>query len=123
MNKKETILKSYETAKERYAALGVDTDVALDKLQDIPISIHCWQADDVTGFEQLENLGGGGIQATGNHPGKARDIDELRADIEKVLSLVAGTHRLNLHEIYGEFATRSNPSTFSVGCSGRRKTT
>ena len=103
MNKKETILKSYETAKERYAALGVDTDVALDKLQDIPISIHCWQADDVTGFEQLENLGGGGIQATGNHPGKARDIDELRADIEKVLSLVAGTHRLNLHEIYGEF--------------------
>ncbi|MDR2465913.1 MAG: L-rhamnose isomerase [Prevotellaceae bacterium] len=102
---KETALSSYANARERYAALGVDTDAALDMLRNIPVSIHCWQADDVTGFERLENLGGGGIQATGNHPGKARNIDELRMDIEKTLSLVAGTHRLNLHEIYGEFGS------------------
>ncbi len=103
MNKSELTQKAYEIAKERYAAVGVNTDEALDKLQKISISIHCWQADDVTGFEKLDNLGGGGIQATGNYPGKARNIEELRADIKKVTSLVAGKHRLNLHEIYGDF--------------------
>ena len=97
------IQKSYEIARERYAAVGVNTDEALVKLQKIAISIHCWQADDVNGFENLGNLGGGGIQATGNYPGKARNIGEVRADIEKVLTLVAGSHRLNLHEIYGDF--------------------
>ncbi|MDR2425271.1 MAG: L-rhamnose isomerase [Prevotellaceae bacterium] len=103
MNKHETVQKMYEIAKERYAAVGVDTDQTLEKLQNISLSIHCWQADDVTGFEKLENLGGGGIQATGNYPGKARNIDELRMDIEKVVTLVAGKHRLSLHEIYGDF--------------------
>ncbi|GAB6010550.1 L-rhamnose isomerase [Viscerimonas tarda] len=103
MSKSELVQKSYEIAKERYAAIGVDVDAALEKLQKIAISIHCWQADDVTGFEKLENLGGGGIQATGNYPGKARNIDEVRADIKKVLTLVGGDHRLNLHEIYGDF--------------------
>ena len=103
MKKEELVRKSYEIAKERYAAVGVNTDEALAKLQDIAISIHCWQSDDVTGFEMLDNLGGGGIQATGNYPGKARNIDELRADIEKVTSMVAGKHRLSLHEIYGDF--------------------
>lgn len=103
MKKKELVQKSYEIAKERYAAIGVDVDATLDKLQKIQVSIHCWQADDVTGFENLGNLGGGGIQATGNYPGKARNIDELRADIEKVQTLVGGDHRLNLHEIYGDF--------------------
>jgi L-rhamnose isomerase len=103
MNKTELVRKAYEIAGERYAAAGVNTDEALAKLQDIAISIHCWQSDDVSGFEKLENLGGGGIQATGNYPGKARNIDELRADIEKVITMVAGTHRLNLHEIYGDF--------------------
>jgi len=103
MKKSELVQKSYEIAKERYAAVGVDVDTALAKLHDIAISIHCWQADDVTGFEKLDNLGGGGIQATGNYPGKARNIEELRTDIEKVLTLVAGKHRLNLHEIYGDF--------------------
>lgn len=103
MKKNELVQKSYEIAKERYAAIGVDIDVALEKLQKIQISIHCWQADDVTGFENLANVGGGGIQATGNYPGKARNIDELRADIEKVQTLVGGNHRLNLHEIYGDF--------------------
>lgn len=103
MKKNELVQKSYEIAKERYAAIGVDVDASLEKLQKIQISIHCWQADDVTGFENLGNLGGGGIQATGNYPGKARNIDELRADIEKVQTLVGGKHRLNLHEIYGDF--------------------
>ncbi|MDR0560505.1 MAG: L-rhamnose isomerase [Prevotellaceae bacterium] len=101
--KYELIQKSYEIAKERYAGVGVDADKALDELQQISISIHCWQADDVTGFENLGNLGGGGIQATGNYPGKARNIDEIRQDVEKVLTLVAGSHRLNLHAIYGDF--------------------
>ncbi len=103
MKKTELVQKSYEIAKERYAAVGVDVDGALSKLQDISISIHCWQADDVTGFEKLENLGGGGIQATGNYPGKARNIEELRADIEQVTKMVAGNHRLSLHAIYGDF--------------------
>jgi len=103
MSKKELVQKSYEIAKERYAAIGVDVEKTLEKLQKIQISIHCWQADDVTGFENLGNLGGGGIQATGNYPGKARNIEELRSDIEKVLMLVGGKHRLNLHEIYGDF--------------------
>jgi L-rhamnose isomerase len=101
--KKELVEKSYEIAKERYEAVGVDVDSALNVLQKVSISIHCWQADDVNGFEISENLGGGGIQATGNYPGKARNIDELRADIEKVITLVGGKHRLNLHEIYGDF--------------------
>lgn len=106
MKKTELIQKSYEIAKERYAALGIDTEAALKRLQKIAISIHCWQADDVTGFENLNNIGGGGIQATGNYPGKARNIDELRSDIEKVLTLIAGKHRLNLHETYGEFGDK-----------------
>ncbi|MDR2949808.1 MAG: L-rhamnose isomerase [Prevotella sp.] len=106
MKKTELIQKSYEIAKERYAALGIDTEAALKRLQKIAISIHCWQADDVTGFENLNNVGGGGIQATGNYPGKARNIDEIRSDIEKVLTLIAGKHRLNLHETYGEFGDK-----------------
>ncbi|GAB6393827.1 MAG: L-rhamnose isomerase [Bacteroidales bacterium] len=108
MEKNELVRKSFEIAKDRYSAIGVDADAALSQLQDISISIQCWQADDVTGFEKLTNLGGGGIQATGNYPGKARNIDELRADIEKVLTLVAGkSHHLNLHEIYGDFGGKA----------------
>jgi L-rhamnose isomerase len=104
--KNESILKTYEIAKERYAAFGVNVDQALDELQKIAFSIHCWQSDDVNGFENLGNLGGGGIQATGNYPGKARNINELREDIEKVLTLIAGNHRLNLHAIYGDFGNK-----------------
>ena len=100
--KSELIEKNYALAKERYAALGVDTDKALDTLEKTPISLHCWQADDVVGFERGE-AASGGIQATGNFPGKARNIDELRQDIDKVTSLLAGTFRLNLHETYGDF--------------------
>ena len=100
--KKELIEKAYAIAKERYAAVGVDTDRAIETLKQTPISLHCWQADDVTGFERGEALSGG-IQATGNYPGKARNIDELRQDILKVKSLIGGTYRFNLHETYGEF--------------------
>ena len=100
--KEELILKNYEIAKERYAALGVDTEKAIETLQKTPISLHCWQADDVVGFESGA-AASGGIQTTGNYPGKARNIEELRQDINKVQSLLAGTYRLNLHEIYGEF--------------------
>ena len=94
--------KAYQIAAERYAALGIDTEKVLSQLQDFHLSMHCWQADDVTGFESAAELSGG-IQATGNYPGKARNIDELRADILKAKSLIPGSHRLNLHEIYGEF--------------------
>jgi L-rhamnose isomerase len=101
--KEEQIKKAYADAKEQYAALGIEVDKAIDKLNDLSISIHCWQADDVSGFENPEGELTGGIQATGNYPGKARTIEELRQDIEKVLSLVPGKHRLSLHAIYGDF--------------------
>ena len=98
-----SIEKSYELAKERYAALGVDTDAALNKLKNIPISLHCWQGDDVGGFETPDaELGSGGIQCTGDYPGKARTADELRMDIDKALSFMPGTHRLNLHACYAD---------------------
>ncbi len=100
--KNELIKKNYELARERYASLGVNTDEALAALQNVSLSLHCWQTDDVTGFESDGSLTGG-IQATGNYPGKARNIEELRADILKAASLIPGTHRLNLHEIYGDF--------------------
>lgn len=101
-----SIHQAYELAKERYASLGIDTEAVLAQLQNFHLSMHCWQADDVAGFESAGDLTGG-IQATGNYPGKARNIDELRADILKAKSLIPGTHRLNLHEIYGEFGGKS----------------
>lgn len=100
--KTESIERAYAYAKERFAAIGVDTDAAIAKMNEIHLSLHCWQADDVQGFENSGSLSGG-IQATGNYPGKARNIDELRADIAMVKSLLPGSHRLNLHEIYGDF--------------------
>ena len=100
--KEQLINKAYEIAKERYAVLGIDTDKAMDALQNISLSMHCWQADDVTGFESGGALTGG-IQATGNYPGKARNMEEVRMDILKAMSFIPGRHRLSLHEIYGEF--------------------
>ena len=100
--KKELIEKAYEIAKERYAAIGVDTEAAMDALQKIQLSLHCWQADDVNGFEDAGALTGG-IQATGNYPGRARNIEELQADIKKVISLLPGNHRLSLHASYADF--------------------
>lgn len=90
---------AYELANEAYAAMGVDTEAALRRIAAVPISVHCWQADDVTGFEGATQLTGG-ILATGNHPGRARSADELRADFEKAVSLVPGIQRLNLHAMY-----------------------
>ncbi|WP_299479446.1 L-rhamnose isomerase [uncultured Roseibium sp.] len=91
---------TYETAKSRFAEWDVDTEAALRRLAEIPISMHCWQGDDVVGFEQKSGSSGGGIQATGNHPGRARTPDELRADLEFAYSMIPGTHRLNLHAMY-----------------------
>jgi L-rhamnose isomerase len=92
----------YALAKERYAALGVDADAAMDAIAQVSISLHCWQGDDVGGFENPDAELGGGIAATGNYPGKARTADELRSDLDQAYSLIPGTHRLNLHAIYGE---------------------
>lgn len=103
MNKSK-IEAAYLLAKEQYATLGVDTDHVIDQMSEIIISLHCWQADDVGGFETPDSkLSGGGIQVTGNYPGKARNINELKADLEKVMSLCPGKQRLNLHAIYGDF--------------------
>ena len=94
---------SFRLARERYAALGVNADHALKALAKIPVSLHCWQGDDVSGFENFGNVLSGGIAVTGNYPGKARTPDELRADLEEALSLIPGQHRVNLHAMYGEF--------------------
>ena len=96
------IEQAYGMAREAYAAWGVDTEAAMVRLTGIPISLHCWQGDDVGGFENVSAQSGGGIQATGNYPGKARTPDELRQDAAKALSLIPGKHRFNLHAMYAE---------------------
>jgi L-rhamnose isomerase len=99
--KKENLNQAYRIATEQYAEWGVDVEAALKTLESIPISLHCWQGDDVGGFETVGAvLSGGGIQATGNYPGKARTIEELRGDLEKAFRLIPGRHRLNLHASY-----------------------
>ncbi|MBZ5496102.1 MAG: L-rhamnose isomerase [Acidobacteriia bacterium] len=98
----KAVKQSYRQARERYARLGVDTDRALQVLATIPVSIHCWQGDDVGGFEHHGNEPGGGLAVTGNYPGKARNPDELRCDLDMALSLIPGRHRLNLHACYAE---------------------
>jgi L-rhamnose isomerase len=106
--KKGVIEKSYQLAKEQFAALGVDTDKVLTEMNNIKISLHCWQTDDVGGFEKPgAELGGGGIQVTGNFPGKAKTMVQMRADLDKVMSLLPGKLRLNLHASYGEFGGKS----------------
>lgn len=96
---------SYNEAKAKYAALGVDTDAAIAKLKTVPVALHCWQGDDVTGFDHKDNDSAltGGIQTTGNYPGKARTPEELMADIDKVISLVPGKVKMNLHACYAIF--------------------
>lgn len=98
------ITKAYEDAKEQYTSIGVDVEKALKRLKNFSISIHCWQADDVLGFENPDGELTGGIQTTGNYPGKARTMEELKRDLEKVFSLIPGKHRVSLHAIYGDFA-------------------
>ncbi len=107
MANEELVKKAYEIAREQYAALGVDTEQVIEKLDTTSISLHCWQGDDVGGFEKPDSeLAGGGIQVTGNYPGKARNIPQLRQDLEKVYSLLPGNHRLNLHASYGDFGDK-----------------
>ncbi|MCO5783907.1 L-rhamnose isomerase [Citrobacter meridianamericanus] len=97
--------QAWELAKLRFAAVGIDVEAALRQLDRLPVSMHCWQGDDVAGFENPEGSLTGGIQATGNYPGKARNATELRADLEQALSLIPGPKRLNLHTIYLESET------------------
>jgi len=101
-----SIERAFALARERYAQHGVDVERAIAALRGIAISLHCWQGDDVGGFESAAGLTGGGIQATGNFPGKARTPDELRADLDQALALIPGKHRLNLHAIYGDYDGR-----------------
>lgn len=104
MSKSIKVNQAYEAAKDIYAQYGVDTGQVIDEMKNISISLHCWQGDDVTGFEKsAEGTSGGGIMATGNYPGKAGNADELRQDIDKALSLIPGKHKINLHAMYGEY--------------------
>lgn len=119
--------QAWELAKQRFAAVGIDVEEALRQLDRLPVSMHCWQGDDVAGFENPEGSLTGGIQATGNYPGKARSASELRADLEQALSLIPGPKRLNLHAIYLSLtrrcpATRSNRSTSKTGWNGQKRT-
>lgn len=102
MNHDLRIHTTYDLAKARYSELGVDVERAMHQLATVPISLHCWQGDDVNGFESADTALTGGIQTTGNYPGKARNADELRADLEVALAAIPGSHRLNLHAIYAE---------------------
>ncbi len=95
---------TYSTALDQYATLGVDTEAALKTLESVPISLHCWQGDDVGGFEKADASLSGGIQATGNYPGRARTIAQLQQDLDKALSLIPGIHRMNLHACYADLA-------------------
>jgi L-rhamnose isomerase len=103
MEEPNNVEAAYQLARERYAALGVDADNVLRQLVKIPVSLHCWQGDDVGGFENFGGPLGNGLAVTGNYPGKARTPDELRNDLETALSLIPGRHRVNLHAFYGEF--------------------
>lgn len=101
-NEDRHIADAYALARERYALLGVDTNAALAALARVQLSLHCWQGDDVHGFEDSGSILGGGLAATGNYPGRARNADELRRDLDLAYSLIPGRHRLNLHAIYAE---------------------
>lgn len=105
--KPSTIEKAYASARRQYEDLGVDVSAALETLKSVVLSLPCWQGDDIRGFERPnEALSSGGIQVTGGYPGRARNIEELRQDLSKAFSLIPGSHRLNLHAIYGEFGSK-----------------
>lgn len=106
MTQTSSVENAFGAARDRYATLGVDVNAALKKLDGLAISLQCWQGDDVGGFEKADAALGGGLAVTGNHPGKARNVDELRQDMEKALSLIPGRHRVNLHAMYGEFGSK-----------------
>jgi len=106
MKSNKQIEQAYRWARERFAAVGVDTEAALARLSELRVSLHCWQGDDVRGFESAADAPGGGLAVTGAYPGRARTPEELRQDAEKAFSLIPGRHRFNLHAIYGEFGGR-----------------
>ena len=117
--------QAWELAKQRFAAVGIDVEEALRQLDRLPVSMHCWQGDDVSGFENPEGSLTGGIQATGNYPGKARNASELRADLEQAMRLIPGPKRLNLHAIYLESDTpvsrdQIKPEHFKNWVDGRK---
>jgi len=102
-----SVERQYLEAQEKFTELGINPEEALNRLKSFQLSIHCWQGDDVRGFENINNLlSGSGLQVTGNYPGRARNASELRQDLEKAFSLIPGKHRVNLHSIYGEFDGR-----------------
>jgi len=101
-----SLSQAFSAASDRYQQLGVDVEAALSRLASVPISLHCWQGDDVGGFENFGTELGGGLAVTGNYPGKARTPDELRGDLEKAYALIPGKHRLNLHAFYAEMGGR-----------------
>ena len=107
-------MANYEYAKAAYAKYGVDTDKAIEILKNVPVAVHCWQGDDVTGFDSREALSGG-IQTTGNYPGKATTPAELMADFEKAISLVPGAKKLNLHACYALFEEGDNTGRDAIG--------
>lgn len=124
-----TVEQRYESAKEQYRAIGVDTDAAIEKLKNVAISMHCWQGDDVTGFDHDGPLSGG-IQATGKYPGKARTPKELMDDMDQALSLIPGKHKINLHASYAilrmansQTAMHWNRGIFANGSSMQKKET
>lgn len=102
MNSNSRIENAYKIAREQYQTIGVDVEKAMQILETINISLHCWQGDDVGGFESDDSELTGGIQVTGNYPGKARNANELRMDLNEAFRLIPGKHRLNLHAIYAE---------------------
>ena len=105
----------YEQAKTQFAELGIDTEAVLEKLAAIPISLHCWQGDDVGGFENSGQELGSGLAVTGNYPGKARTLDELRTDLDKAFSLIPGNHRVNLHAMYADFGAQAPTDRDAIG--------
>lgn len=107
MNTDKKIIQAFDWAAERYAALDVDVNRAMEQMEKVSLSLHCWQADDVQGFEDSGGSLTGGIQVTGNYPGRARTIDEVRADVKEALRYIPGRHRLNLHAIYGDFGGKT----------------
>src|SRR6056297_516231 len=114
MSQANRVDTAFELASERYHAQGVDVNAVLQRLSDVAISVHCWQGDDVAGFEGGGGTLGDGLAVTGNFPGRARTADELRDDLETAYSLIPGKHRLNLHACYGEFQTRVDRDEIDV---------
>lgn len=114
MESSKKVAHAFQIAKEQYASIGVDTDSALTQLRNVQVSMHCWQGDDVMGFEENQETLGNGLAVTGNYPGRARTPDELRSDLEFAYSLIPGKHRLNLHALYGEFSGLVDRDTIEV---------